>query len=235
MKKLLAILFVLMIPAMAFSMDVITDSEMEQVTGQSGVAIMADDMKFFIDIDYIRWTDPDGFGASAQSPGAIGIDNFQAMININAITSVTTTSVAYVTTEDGHTIGAGGPLSFASAGRDLLGGNYAAAIAKYDFTNNQKANGVGTRLFKLKPLTIDIVGDGLDWAQYGFGYNKGVSASIPVSFVAIGLPTLEISISAMDFDVALYDINDGNSANDAIDGTSTTDTTHIMGTLEIVL
>jgi hypothetical protein len=63
MKKLTIYLFfsaaLMVIPFYAFAMDVITDSEMEAITAQSGVSITVIDFSLDLDIMNIAWSDSD--------------------------------------------------------------------------------------------------------------------------------------------------------------------------------
>jgi hypothetical protein len=61
MKKLALCIFAaaVMIPFSAFAMDIITDSEMAAVTGQTGVDIHVTDVSFNLEIMNISWSDSD--------------------------------------------------------------------------------------------------------------------------------------------------------------------------------
>jgi hypothetical protein len=95
MKKLALILALLIIPCTAFGLEMLDDSSMDQVTGQSGVAIAFDDIQLFLNVDKFAWVDCDGFsthsnygGTCAGSGAAVVIENFQMdTININMIGS----------------------------------------------------------------------------------------------------------------------------------------------------
>jgi hypothetical protein len=87
MKKLLAIAIVLMmVPFTAFSMETISDSDMDNVTGQAGVSISLDNVKIYQLIEGISYTDTDGLGdATGATGGTISIDNIEQVITLNAI------------------------------------------------------------------------------------------------------------------------------------------------------
>jgi hypothetical protein len=59
MKKLAIFLALMMVPFSAFAMDVISDSEMEAVTGQVGVDIAVIDMSLDLDVMNFSWSDTD--------------------------------------------------------------------------------------------------------------------------------------------------------------------------------
>jgi hypothetical protein len=59
MKKLAIFLALMMVPFSAFAMDVISDSEMEAVTGQTGVDIIVIDMSLDLDVMNFSWSDSD--------------------------------------------------------------------------------------------------------------------------------------------------------------------------------
>jgi hypothetical protein len=95
MKKLAIVLTLLMLaPASAFGMQMLSDSGMAQITGQSGVSIAMDDVQLFINIGMMAYIDNDGLSSSATmqiedavgAPGALYIQDFQIdVLNINAI------------------------------------------------------------------------------------------------------------------------------------------------------
>ena len=100
MKKLaLALAFLMIIPGAAFGLEMMNDSAMDEVTGQAGVSIIADDIQLFLNIERMAWIDCDGFESGLGNPygstcsgdgGAVGISNFQIdVLEINAITNTT--------------------------------------------------------------------------------------------------------------------------------------------------
>ncbi|MDZ7832225.1 MAG: hypothetical protein U5L07_10775 [Desulfobacterales bacterium] len=119
MKKLaLALAFLMIIPGAAFGLEMMNDSAMDDVTGQAGVSIIADDVQLFLNIERMAWIDSDGFesglgnpfGVASGSGGAVGISNFQIdVLEINAITNTTvgigdntTVNLNLGSTEDGN-------------------------------------------------------------------------------------------------------------------------------------
>ncbi len=96
MKKLALILALFLIPCSAFGLEMLTDNALDNVTGQAGVSIAADDIQIFLNVERFAWIDSDGFGTKvayggtteSSVGGAIFIDNFQLdMLNINMIGS----------------------------------------------------------------------------------------------------------------------------------------------------
>lgn len=95
MKKLALILALIIIPCSAFGLEMLNDSTMDGITGQSGVSIAFDDLQIFINIDTMAYIDCDGFNSltgqnCTGAGGALAIQNFQIdVLNINAILSST--------------------------------------------------------------------------------------------------------------------------------------------------
>ena len=86
MKKLLAIAIVLMmVPFSAFAMEMISDSDMDTVTGQAGVSIAVDDIKIYQHIEKIEYKDTDGY--AGEGAGIVGIGSITQKIEILAIGS----------------------------------------------------------------------------------------------------------------------------------------------------
>ena len=87
MKKFLAIAIVLMmVPFSAFSMEMISDADMDDVTGQAGVTIALDNITIYQRIDGLSYTDTDGAAyVGAANAGTIGIDQIEQTITLKAI------------------------------------------------------------------------------------------------------------------------------------------------------
>jgi hypothetical protein len=87
MKKLAIILALMMVPFSAFAMDVISDSEMEAVTGQTGVDIIVIDMSLDLNVMNFSWSDSDcGTLIVSSVPVAYGPGYFNAFdINMENI------------------------------------------------------------------------------------------------------------------------------------------------------
>jgi hypothetical protein len=94
MKKLALLLALMMIPCTAFGLEMMSDNALDGVSAQSGVAIAADDVQLFLNIDKIAWIDCDGYDSdygyggicSSDSGAAFTVSNFQLdVININMI------------------------------------------------------------------------------------------------------------------------------------------------------
>ncbi len=99
MKKLALLLAFMIIPCTAFGLEMLTDSTMDNITGQDGVSIVADDIQLFLNVDFFAYIDADGYdlhnGCAAEgcSNGAMfGVTDFQMdTININAIAGTSLT------------------------------------------------------------------------------------------------------------------------------------------------
>ena len=89
MKKVLAIALMLLIPCTAFGMDVLTVDEMAEITGQSGVAISADDIKIFYSASETWYQSAsDGYALDNKRRsyhGAIGLLGGAEMFYVNAV------------------------------------------------------------------------------------------------------------------------------------------------------
>ena len=94
MKKLAFIFALLLVPCSAFGLEMLPDSALDDLTGQAGVSIAADDIQLFLNVERFAWIDCDGYGTSSAYGGdcdstiggAIYLDNFQMdTININQL------------------------------------------------------------------------------------------------------------------------------------------------------
>ncbi len=183
MKKLaLIIAMLLVVPCAAFGMEMLNDSAMDEVTGQTCVAIAFDDVELFLNIDTIAWVDEDGIsntGATGNSGGAVGIQNFQMdTIKINAIVG--------------------------SAGGNLVSTLNSTAL-QYDYTGTNAVAGFKNKNagdLACQALTIDVT-DTLPALSQGVAFNAGSPVIVDgarVGGVFIGLPTMEISIPSMSME-----------------------------------
>jgi hypothetical protein len=84
MKKIFTVLVLgvaLMLPLSASAMSQLTDSDLSDVTGQSGVSIIMD-ITMDIHFDVLAWGDADGIGTVAGTTGGwVGLSN----LNINGL------------------------------------------------------------------------------------------------------------------------------------------------------
>jgi hypothetical protein len=91
MKKLALILALLIIPCTAFGLEMLNDSSLDGITGQSGIDIAMDDIQIFMNIEKMAWIDCDGYSslgrwACSGEGGALAMNNFQIdVLNVNAI------------------------------------------------------------------------------------------------------------------------------------------------------
>jgi hypothetical protein len=103
MKKLLAILAIVLLPLSAFAgMSAITDSEMAAVTGQMGVSIAIVDQQQDIAIAQLTWGDTDtkvGYGiaghATDYTAGYINIQNIGIIKNTTTLHPVQVAGILY--------------------------------------------------------------------------------------------------------------------------------------------
>jgi hypothetical protein len=133
MKKLALILALIIIPCSAFGLEVLSDTTLDNVTGQAGVNIAMDDVQIFMNIDKIAWIDCDGFSPLGRvgcfsKGGAIVLNNFQMdVININAI--VDTIAASASTTDGQFGNGANLGLHSTTCGKIPLFYNYASTAS----------------------------------------------------------------------------------------------------------
>lgn len=188
MKKVLALaLGMMLIPFTAFGMQTISEQEMDNVTGQSGVAIAIDDVKIYTHD-----------GASEMwyaTSGAVGTDTYDAydaavgmvwdtdsyqMMHVNAIMYEGDASNAF-TVDDLY-----------SPGRDLQG----TYVADFNYSNmDTNASGVENHLVS-SALTIRV-----DNEVPIISEAKGNMGRSGAAGVVIGLPTVEIFIEEGSSDV----------------------------------
>ena len=226
MKKLALILALMLIPCSAFGLEMLTDNALDNVTGQSGVSIAADDIQIFLNVERFAWIDSDGYGTSntyggdyeTSVPGAIFIDNFQLdMLNINMLggrgtlaASMTSDDVAVngVQTMNANAMG-GSPFGVIDLFYDygntsvvagLLTGSYVmAGTQTLGMDNYLNINqDAGLTPFLAKSITIDASAF-LPLHSPGWVHNNNnrFTASESIGGVIIGFPTMEIYINSM--------------------------------------
>ena len=227
MKKLALILAFLLVPCMAFGMEMLTDGDMDQVTGQSGVTIAFDDVQLFVNIDRMAYIDCDGFNTlvgyncSSALGGALFIENFQLdTVVLNAILS--TNVVDGLNANPTIQSGTNTPLYSATCGDIPLQYNYAQTTAFVDcylgsaadptafdassmtlgldniiYTNS--ATGA-TNNFQAQAINIDVV-DALPILTQGWQGNYAGNFLSPdtVGGILISLPTMEIHVGSFSF------------------------------------
>jgi hypothetical protein len=205
MKKILAMAVVLMmVPFSAYALEMLTEEVMDEVTGQAGVSIAVDDVKIFQHITSLEYTDSDG-AFIGDAAGSVGIANLKMMVNINAITSLD---------------GSGLPVS---PGQSAVFGDYTdPSYATFDFSNADTDGDGLYDAFEARPIKIDVgncaaLTAGLtnnNATLYG-----GLLPSVNVAGVVIGLPTVEIHQSALEFDVVLTQAGSANADGGGTFGT----------------
>jgi hypothetical protein len=236
MKKLAILLALLIIPCTAFGLEMLTDDNMDAITGQDGVTIMADDIQLFLNVDLFAYVDTDGYdlhnGCAAtgcNNGGMVAFQNFQMdVININAIVGsdngrawdpnyntrfVEDTNWALASTSCGiplfydyadtaawdACLSTCNPIGLGTGGNDATKGldNY---TPPGDFLINGTTTG-NTGRFLPQAIMIDIT-DNLPVFSQGFQYI--MQAPFKMLGVLITLPTMEIYIQDINFDVEMY-------------------------------
>lgn len=217
MKKLaLIIAFMMILPGAAFGLEMLNDSVMDEITGQSGVSIAFDDIQIFMHIEKMYWQDNDGFGTDegygvgwSSTGGQIAIKDFQIdTMRINAITGSNpgaASGVSYFTSTGEQWVDP-------NSSEEQLGLFYtydanAALAPDVDLGNYVKVS----RQFS--GLTIDAAKH-LPAISEGYYNNTKVETFI-VGGVMIGLPTIEINIPGMQLTPVFYDELD-TGANTAV-------------------
>jgi len=229
MKKLVLILaLMVLIPCSAFGLEMLNDTTLDGVTGQSGINIAVDDIQLFLNIEKMAWIDCDGFDSAGRwkcqgNGGALVLNNFQIdVLNINAIVASVTGSVTG-DNQSGTNMG----LLSVSCGRIPLFYNYANSAAAgcglstgmgaqtAGLDNHYGAGGSTGHYFTPQFLSIDVTDrlpastEGLQfWATHFYSAPNilahGGTSTSTVGGVLIGLPTVEIYINDMSME-PLYD------------------------------
>src|SRR6056297_3520301 len=225
MKKLALVLaFLLVLPGAAFGLEMMNDTSMDDVTGQSGVAITMDDIQIFMNIDRVAWLDCDGYFCGANSytndGGAVGISNFQLdVLQVNAPDEAT---------------------SKVNGVWNLTNANPCSEIdLKYDYGDTSTtgtcslaaSTGLGTQTLGLN--NYESVGDPLGSGRYipnaltihassrlpiltcAKSSIAGPTGPVNVGGIVIGLPTVEINIPTLSLTPAFYNLDDAQPAANA--------------------
>jgi hypothetical protein len=224
MKKLALFLALMLIPCSAFGLEMLTDSSMDEISGQSGVGIFGDDIQMFLNVELFAYMDCDGYTttdsyiyANCSGSGAMFVvNNFQMdTININAIVSTEATA----NDTDGAGIYNNPNLVSTSCGIQLF---YAydstlafetcastCALAAggthgLDNLHTDTNNPWGDR-FLPQGIMIDIT-DELPAGSEGYRYMAN-NTNVKIIGVLIGLPTWEFYIDDMHFQPDVNDLN----------------------------
>ena len=199
MKKLTGILIaaaLILAPMSVSALEMMTDSNMKDVTGQAGVSIALDDVVLFQDVGRTVYTDIDGLdtqyagtaGAETSGSASVFITGQQQMTFINAIGGAAAATVGmannYTTNYDYIGIGVGSDFRATFSGTN------------YITTNMPGTTALGT---SLQGLTIDVGTCGLLTVA---AQNAG-EATGRIAGVIIGLPNLEIVSSSSDKDIGI--------------------------------
>ncbi len=182
----------MLIPFTAFGMQTISEQEMDNVTGQSGVAISLNDVMIYEELGgqelWYETTDPfAGEDAGSAAVGMIWDEGAATMMHVNAI------------------MYDAGDEELYSPGRDLFGdydemdGGFEASA----FMNTIDPDTGEYDLFTSSALTITvtddvaIIGEALDNAYDLIGGERDVD----VTGISIGLPTVEIYAEDGSWDI----------------------------------
>jgi hypothetical protein len=232
MKKLALILAFLVIPCAAFGLEMLNDSAMDQVTGQSGVHIALDDVQLFINIDKLAWIDCDGldnYAGCSGDPGALALNNFQIdVLNMNAITTSTNNGEVGEIQSEGTTamslysVACGDIPLFYNYGSTAMDGchlNVARGVNTKGLDHYRSFNSLVPGAFTASALTIDAT-EQLPAISAGVR-NNGGSASLDIGGVYISLPTVEIYINSMSM-TPVFDSDINGSTATALNDDNTT-------------
>jgi hypothetical protein len=233
MKKLALFVALMLIPCSAFGLEMLTDSSMDEISGQSGVGIFGDDIQMFLNVELFAYMDCDGYTttdsyiyANCSGSGAMFVvNNFQMdTININAIVSTESTtndSYALTTMKGGNVVTTqqNPKLVSTSCGIQLFY-DYdctaplavcasTCALASrgtqgLDNLHVDAANPWGAR-FLPAGIMIDIT-DELPAGSEGYRY-LAQNTNVKIIGVLIGLPTWEFYIDDMHFQPDLNDLD----------------------------
>ena len=222
MKKLALILALMLIPCSAFGLEMLTDNAMDNVTGQAGVSIAADDIQLFINVERFAWIDSDGYGTAlayggnedSTNGGAIYLDNFQIdLLNINMIGG-RGSAVATTLGESNQTMSAnamGGSkagvidLFYDYGNTNALGGlldstlaGMTSTIGMDNYINVNPWETTSPNNFCAKSITIDATMElPLHTAGWRGNSTANYSTSETLGGVLIGFPTMEMYIGQM--------------------------------------
>ena len=194
MKRIAIVLALsLLLPLNALALQSLSTDDMDGITGQAGVSIAIDDVIIYQNIESISYTDLGGTTDDYATPadnvaGAINISNLYMMVNINAITSLDA---------DGLPVSPGRAVTGTWADAD---GN-----ALFNFNNTDVTGDGISDVFIAKALTIDV--GTLAVLSAGATNNAtikaGTATELTMAGVQIGLPTMEITQTALTFDVTV--------------------------------
>jgi hypothetical protein len=229
--KAIAFIACLMLPLSAMAMSAISDSDLSTMTGQSGVSInMNVDMN--LSVATLAWGDSDGvtanngvnnIGGVAANAGWVGLTalnatGIQVQLRtdlINAGTILNNATSAYLLAGGtaynpaNPALAATGGYNLTQLGTEAAGGNAKALAVFMDILPDGTIGSIGSgdlaMAAAIKPLTIDVATDTA-------GTITGVAG---LTFVRIGLGSLEISMASMTANVKLSHTSDLSNTNPA--------------------
>ncbi len=255
MKKLalcLTLAAMLVVPFSAFGLEMLDNSAMDEITGQTGVSIVADDVEIFLNIDRFTYIDDDGLSfkmwtsawASQQTGAAFNVNEFQIdNLHINAIvatigtrrTTIGTKTVVEVSLSSPTYGYHGGPA--AAYGLTPLQYNYAPGTffsvqTSADYQSKGMNNLGGTFAgFRFTPQAISI--DITDAAPiFSSSYRYILSNStMKLAAVCITLPTMEVYIDNLN--IASMTLTDNVVQNTSINTTDSANHGKSYGAIEM--
>ncbi len=226
MKKLALVLaFLMILPGAAFGLEMMNNTSMDEVTGQSGVEITMDDVQIFMNIDRIAWLDCDGYECCDDStatggPGALGISNFQLdVLKINAPDTAVAKSGGVWDLSNGNDCSQIGlqfnygdttttgtcSLAAASGGTQTLGLNNYTSVG----------DPLGSGRYIPQALVINATNQ-LPILTHGMEtVLQTTGSSANTGGVLICIPTLEINIPTLSLTPAFYNVADASSAHNS--------------------
>jgi len=208
MKKLTGIFLaaaLILAPMSVSALEMMTDSNMKDVTGQAGVSIVIDDVVLEQWVGTTTYTDTDGTDDTASS---IVLSDQRTVQNFQAITASSDPSTFSTLESEGQALT---QSSLDPTALAILGGSFQAHALTID---------VGT---------CPVYSAG---ASYNSGLAGG--GDLIMTGVVIGLPTLEINTSASTKTISATQTGAANSGAEFISISEGASTLHVLGgTLEI--
>lgn len=225
MKKLALILALMIIPCTAFGLEMLTDNSLDNITAQDGVSITVDDVSLFLNVDLFAYVDCDGYDLHNGCTGdgaMVAFSNFQMdTININAMIGTADGVAGSPTYNPAFTQDENLPLASTSCGIPLFydyadTAPFATCLSSCLFADRATKgldNYTDPQTFTASPklyipqaLSIDLT-DELPVLSQAYNYiYPSFGGNLKVQGVIITLPTLEIFIQDINFEVAMYDL-----------------------------
>ena len=208
MKKLTGILIaaaLILAPMSVSALEMMTDSNMKDVTGQAGVSIIVDDIVLEQWVGSTTYTDNDGTDGTA---GSISLNDQHTVQNFQAITESTDPGTFSTLASPGQALT---QSSLDPTALSVLGGS-----------------------FQAHALTIDVGTCPVYSAGATYNSSLAGGGALTMTGVVIGLPTLEINTSASTTIVTAGQAGAANDGAEFIQIDEGASTLHVLGgTVEI--